>query len=414
MDSSEPKYLKRNMLAIYGTAALLAISFWIGHHVGYVKGAQQTAPSLAQGQVHNTNEPVPAFLSKDVNFDLYWQVWNVLKQHYLRTPFSDTKLFYGSLEGMVAALGDPYTVFFNPDTNKKFNQELSGKFDGIGAEIGMKNQMITVIAPLPDSPATKAGIRAGDQIIAIDGVDTSAMTVDEAVSRIRGKKDTTVTLTIVHADENTRHDFTITRAQITVHSVKEKFLPENIAMISVSEFGGDTNAEFDRAVQETLVKNPRGIILDLRNNPGGFLETAVSMAGEWITPGKVVVVQQNQERQEFVARGRARFAGIPTIVLVNGGSASASEILSGALQDYHFATLVGTQTFGKGSVQDVENFDDGSAVKYTIAEWLTPLGRSINKVGITPDVVVPVTEADITATKDPQLTKAIELLTTKK
>lgn len=399
----------KNALGLYVGAALLVLAFFAGAQIGYIRGQRAAVPA-GEGRVQNTEQTPPAYLSRDVDFGLYWRVWNVLKDRYIERPVSDTQLFYGSLEGMVDALGDPYTVFLDPETTEKFTEELSGRFDGIGAEIGKKDEILTIIAPLPDTPAERAGIVAGDRILAIDGVDTAGMTVEEAVTRIRGLRGTPVVLTIAREGQETSQDITITRAEITIHSVRSEMRDDGIAVINLYQFGEDTAAEFSQTVQELLVRNPRGIILDLRNNPGGFLDAAVDVAGEWIPAGELVVIEQNDTRSEFRSPGPARLAGIATAVLVNGGSASGAEILAGALQDYDTATLIGTQTFGKGSVQDFQMFDDGSAVKYTIAEWLTPLGRSINQQGIAPDEVVEFTEEDAVAGRDPQLERAVQIL----
>lgn len=405
----DTKVLGKRILALYIFAALLIFSFFSGAKVGYERGKSAAVPA-GEGRVINSEKTKPSFLSEDADFELYWNVWSLLKNRYVERPVSDTTLFYGSLKGMVDSLGDPYTVFFDPETNKKFSQQLSGKFEGIGAEIGMKDGALIIIAPLADSPAIRAGLEAGDFIIKIDDTDTVNMSIDEAVTRIRGPKNTVVKLNIFRKGSEKTKDFSITRSEITVKSVVYKLRDDGISVIGISEFGNDTESDFKQAIQEILVKNSKGLVIDLRNNPGGYLETAVSVAGEWIPATKIVVIEQNADRKEFVSSGPARLKGMPTVVLVNEGSASASEILAGALQDYGLAKLVGAQTFGKGSVQDLENLDDGSAVKYTIAEWLTPNGRSINKVGITPDEKVDFVKEDVEAKKDPQLDRAIQIL----
>lgn len=397
------------ILVIYVGLALLAASFFAGSYVGYHRGERAVVPQ-GQGHIINAEQKTPDFLSKDVDFGLYWRIWNLLKDRYVKRPVSDTELFYGSLRGMVGSLGDPYTVFFDPETTKLFKQELAGKFEGIGAQIGMKDDVLTIIAPLPNSPAERIGLKADDQVVKIDGTSTLGMTVDEAVSRIKGPKDTKVTLTITRTGWKDPRDFVITRAEITVKSVETKMRDDGIAVVDIFEFGDTTSADFEQAVLELIVKNPKGIILDLRNNPGGYLTAAVDTAGAWIPEGEVVVVEQNKDRTEYPSPGSAQFKGIPTVVLVNGGSASGAEILAGALQDYQYGYLIGTQTFGKGSVQDYQELPDGSAVKFTIAEWLTPLGRSINKVGIAPDEVVKFTEDEAKADQDPQMDRAVEFL----
>ncbi len=319
---------------------------------------------------------------------------------------------YGALSGMVGSLGDPYSVFFDPETTRKFNEELAGKFDGIGAEIGMKHDQIVIIAPLPDSPAQRAGLQAGDKILKIDDKDTAGMPLDIAVSNIRGKKGTSVVLKIFRTGAKEPKDFPITRDTINVRSVTWKMLPGDIGYVKMVYFNETTDALFEEAIQGILAKNPKGIIFDLRNNPGGFLEVGVDVASQWVPAGQVVVTQESQGggKEEFRARGQARFHGIATVVLVNGGSASASEIVAGALQDYSVAKLIGEKTFGKGSVQTFEPLRNGSSIKITVAHWLTPKGRQINGTGIAPDIEVKMGKDDFEGDKDPQLQKAIDAL----
>lgn len=387
----------------------MALSFFAGAQIGFIRGKRAVVPA-GSGQVLKTDEPIPEFLSKDVDFGLYWKVWNLLKENYVDRPISDTQLFYGSLKGMVSSLDDPYTVFLDPKTNEDFQTELSGKFQGIGAEIGIKDGVITIVAPLPDTPAERAGLEAGDKIIKINDESTEGMAIEAAVTRIRGPKGTSVKLNIFRKGFEKPKDFEITRDEIKIKSVRSEMRDDGIMVIDLFQFGDDTASDFENAVNDLLTKNPKGIILDLRNNPGGFLDTAVAVAGEWVSRGEIVVTEKNTEQTDFRSEGPARLADIPTVVLVNEGSASAAEIVSGALQDFKLAKLVGVKTFGKGSVQDFRPLGDGSAVKYTIAEWLTPLGRSINKQGIEPDIVVEFTEEDAKAGRDPQLDKAVELL----
>jgi len=361
------------------------------------------------GTVSNVGE-LPEHLSKDVDFNLFWKVWDLVKKNYVHQPVADTKLFYGALSGIVSSLDDPYSVFFDPDTAKKFQQELEGSFDGIGAELGIKDKQLTIIAPLPDTPAARAGLKAGDKILAIDGKDTTDMALDYAVSLIRGTKGTEVNLTVWREGWEKPQDFKIARDKIEIASVKWE-MKGDIAYIEINHFNEDTSAKFNQAVNEVITKNPKGLILDLRNNPGGFLDTAVEVAGEWIENDVVVIEQMDDgQKNEERSSGLARLQNLKTVVLINEGSASASEIVAGALQDDGKATLVGKKTFGKGSVQNLEPLEDGSAVKLTVALWLTPKGRQIDKEGIGPDTEVDLTEEDYNANRDPQLYKAIEIL----
>jgi carboxyl-terminal processing protease len=318
-------------------------------------------------------------------------------------------MFYGSIKGLAGAMNDPYTVFMTPTETKEFSNDMAGTFEGIGAEVGMRNELITIIAPLSGMPAEKAGVKAGDKIYAIDGKSTIGMTVDEAVKAIRGKKGTIVTLTLIRDKENTPRDIKIERGIIVVKSVNVTYRSDGLAVIKVSNFNDDTADLFNKAVKEILVKKPKGIILDLRNNPGGYLDTAVSMASDWIKAGPVVLEQFGDgKRNEYNALGNPRLGDYKTVVLVNGGSASASEIVAGALRDYKKATLMGEKTYGKGSVQTIQDLSDGSSIKITIATWMTPNGDFINEKGLLPQVEVKMTADDIEKNRDPQLQKAVD------
>src|SRR3989338_2355655 len=302
-------------------------------------------------------------------------------------------MFYGALKGLVESSGDPYTVFMEPKLAKEFASDLAGTFEGIGAEIGKKNDIITIVAPLSGMPAEKAGLKSGDKIFAINGRPTTGMAVDEAVSLIRGPKDTEVVLTIFREGFEKAQDFKITRQVISVKSVKTLMRDDKIFVITVANFNDDTSDLFRQAVQLAVEKNPKGIILDLRNNPGGYLETAIDVASEWVDDGVVVTEQFSPEKKdEYLNRGRARLKDFLTVVLVNQGSASASEIVACALKDYKKATIVGKKTFGKGSVQALEELQDSSSVKITVAKWLTPNDLNSNGQGIEPDI-----EVDFTA-----------------
>jgi len=342
---------------------------------------------------------------KDVNFGLYWDVWNKLQERYIGKPVADADLFYNSLEGMVAAAGDPYTVFLRPQKAERFNQDLSGSFSGIGAELGMKKDIITIIAPLPDSPAEKAGIKAGDKVLAVDGKDTYGWTLDEAVNKIRGKKGTAVNLLIFSNEGTGPKEVEIIRDVIKVKSVKWE-MKDKVAYIQISSFNEDTAELFDQAIRDLVIKNPKAFVLDLRNNPGGFLDTAVRVASEWIDKGNILTEKfSDGTEQMYVSNGKHRLGNFKTYVLVNQGSASASEIVAGALQDYGKAVIVGEKTFGKGSVQDYEQLPDGSGLKITVAEWLTPKGRHINNNGVEPDTKL----APVMATSTAQIVEQEEV-----
>lgn len=350
-------------------------------------------------------------ISPDFDNELFWQVWSAVKENYVKQPVDDKDLFYGSLKGLVMGLDDPYSIFLEPELAEKFLEDMSGSFEGVGMEIGIKEGRLTIIAPLPDTPAFRAGLRSGDKIFAIDGKDTSGMGLDEAVHLIRGPKGTTVTLTIWHEGETKTKNVDVVRDVIDIKTVSWELKGNKIAYLKVSHFSEDTWKDFKNTARVVVRANPNGLILDLRNNPGGYLDTAVNMAGYWIDR-EIVVFSKTAEgkEKEYRAQGWADLKHIPTIVLVNQGSASASEILAGALQDYNQATILGEKTFGKGSVQELETLSDNSALKLTVAYWYTPLGRSINEEGIIPDIEVEHTEDDYLHDRDPQLDRALLIL----
>ncbi|MDP2708661.1 MAG: S41 family peptidase [bacterium] len=414
----KPKRLKITGVVLIGLF-LLSVSFGGGMILAqkneFIKAASLKEAEYA-GQIYNKYAVAPVNkLTADVDFNLFWKVWDLLKDEYVdQSKLDDKKMFYGALKGMVESVGDPYTVFMEPKVAKEFSDDLAGTFEGIGAEIGMKNDIITIVAPLYDMPAEKAGLKAGDKIYAIDGTTTAGMTIDEAVSNIRGPKATEVTLSIVREEFDQPKDFKITRGVILVKSVRTVMRDDDIFVITITNFNDDTAGLFKQAAREAVEKNPQGIILDLRNNPGGYLETAIDVASLWIDQGVVVTEQFSPDKKnEYLRRGRSLLKDFPTVVLVNQGSASASEIVSGALKDYGRATIVGMQTFGKGSVQTLEDLQDGSSVKITVAKWLTPNGDNINEQGIAPDVEIDFTLDDYNNGQDPQMDKAVEVLSKK-
>lgn len=351
----------------------------------------------------------------NIDFDLFWDVWQALKNKYYHADaINDQDLYYGSIRGMVGALRDPYTVFFNPEEAAQFNQEMEGKFEGIGAEIGIKEDILTVIAPLPGTPAELAGLRPGDHVLAIDDFDTYNISVEEAVRRIRGPRGSKVILKILHRDLKIAEDISITRDEIIIPTISSEMKGQNkdIAYLRIYSFIDNTASDFKKSIGFLLKQKPKGLILDLRSNPGGYLDSAVKIAGFWIKDGSIVVLERfaDDKEQVYKSSGPAVLENLKTIVLVNQGSASASEILAGALRDYDYAVIIGEQTFGKGSVQDYSPMQGGSALKITIAEWLTPKGTNINKEGIGPDITVEMTADDYNQDLDPQLEKAVGLL----
>jgi len=349
----------------------------------------------------------------DVDFSLFWDAWRLIQSDYLKASQLDRqKMVYGAIRGLVNSLGDPHSVFFEPEDAKKFTEDVSGSFSGIGIEIGMKKQVLTVIAPLEDTPAWQVGLKAGDQILKIDGKDTFDLTVEEAVKMIRGVKGSEVVLTILRKDFEKPKDFKIVRDVIVVPAVKLSFLDNDIAHLKLLNFNENASYDFYRAALEILMKKSPAMILDLRNNPGGYLEISVDIAGWFLERGEVVVREniKNEKETVFRAAGNQALVDMPLIILTNEGSASAAEILAGALRDDRHIKLVGDKTFGKGSVQEVQKLYDDAMIKLTIAEWLTPSGVSINENGLEPDYKVEITEADYENKKDPQLEKALEII----
>lgn len=346
-----------------------------------------------------------------VDFNEFWDVWSSIKERYVHQPVDEQEMFYGAMAGLVASLKDPHSVFLNPETNKVFQGELAGKFEGIGAELSLKKGRLVVVSPLVGSPAEAAGLKTGDVIVTVDEQDVGGLTLDEAVAKIRGPKGTKVTLGILRGAATKPSSYAITRDTITVQSVQLKWVKspagKKLAWLKITSFNGDTAARFEEAVTQISKERPAGLVLDLRGNPGGLLEGAVSILGEW-APNQTVVSERYADGTKYdsTASGPGRLADLKTVVLMDGGSASAAEITAGALKDLGLAELVGTQTFGKGSVQDVIPLKDGSSLKLTIAEWLTPKGVHIDQDGITPDYAVERTDSDYDNDRDPQLDAA--------
>lgn len=376
--------------------------------------------------------PVKILLNKDlgqpdyVDFSLFWDSWNSLHNKYVDQNALDTqKLLYGAIQGMVDSVGDPYTVFFEPPQSKKFQEEISGSFGGIGIEIGKREGTLTIIAPIKDTPAYKAGLQAGDKIVKIDGKTTADLSIEEAVNLIRGKRGTPVILTVTSNGANAR-EVKIIRDTIKIPTVEWQMLESNgkkVAYLQLFTFNQNVDSEFKKAAQEILNSEAERLIIDLRNNPGGLLDSAVNIAGWFLDKDQIVTVEAfgNGSKNEFKSSGNGSLEIYSTAIIINGGSASASEILAGALRDNKGIKLVGEKTFGKGSVQELQKFKDGSSLKITIAKWLTPSGTSISDKGIEPDIKLLLPKEEIEKEKldfklgepgkDPQLDKAIDLLT---
>lgn len=334
------------------------------------------------------------------------EVYSLLKTKF-DGSIDQAKLTDGAIQGMVASLGDPYTTFLTADESKSLQDELSGQLSGIGAEIGIKNNHLTVIAPVDGSPALAAGLKPGDVIAEIDGVDSSGYTLDEAVAKIRGPKGTTVKLMIIRGSDSP-HELTITRDLITVKSVKWSMKQPGVGYIAISQFASDTSDLMNQAANELKAQGAKAIVLDLRSDPGGYLDAAVSVSSQFVNHGLIVEERSdNGTKTPYRATGGGKLVGLPVVVLVDGGSASAAEITAGALHDDDGALLVGETTFGKGSVQEIQPLGNES-LKVTVAHWYTPKGVNISKTGIKPDIEIKNNTDDFNAGRDPQLDRALQ------
>ncbi len=371
------------------------ISFEVGFNYGEKEGLRKITPD------------------QDLDLSLFWEAYHVLEDKYAHSQNFDAKeMVYGAIKGMVESLGDPYTVFFDPDEAKVFEEDVKGVFEGIGAEIGIRDDHLTIIAPLENTPAQKAGLLAGDKILKIDDTSTLNLSVDRAVQLIRGAKGTEVILTISREDWDQVKEITIKRGVIEIPSLRWEIKEENIAYIKLYQFS--ENAEWDfREVALDIINSPtEKIILDLRNNPGGYLEVAQYISGWFLEKGQIVAIEDfgsNQEQKIYKSKGPSDLEPYPIVVLINQGSASGSEILAAALRDNRGIKLIGEKSFGKGTVQELKSLQEGS-LKITIANWLTPNGEIITNKGLEPDVEVELTEDDFNQGKDPQLDKAVEIL----
>lgn len=387
---------------------LISLIIVIGiYYVGYAVGHKNLVwENNYQPKVLGVSTDKP----KDIDFSLFWDAWDILKGKYIGV-LDTQKMVYGAISGLVESSGDPYTMFMDPDDAKRFSEDLQGSFDGIGAELENKNGLLVVVAPLQDSPAEKVGLKANDIILKIDGEDVEKMTFPSAIAKIRGEKGTKVKLGILRPENRKELELEVTRNTIVVKSVKWEEKQGNL-YIKISQFGDDTTDLMKQAAQYSIDKNYPGIILDLRNNPGGYLESAIDISSLFLDNEKTVVTEQNKqgEKKIFKTTLTPILKNKKLAILVNNGSASASEILSGAMQDDNRATLVGEKTFGKGSVQSLEKLKDGSEIKVTIAKWLTPTGKAIDGEGIKPDIEVKLTDDDLKNNRDPQLDKALELI----
>lgn len=401
---------RRSFVSVFFLTFAVVLAYVIGVERGRSgsSGVSGMLPSSPLFSADDSNRP-------DMN--TFWKTWDLLHERFVdREALDETKLFYGAIDGMLSATDDPYTTFFDPEENKSFEEDLSGSFEGIGAEIGMKNKILTVVAPLEDAPAERAGLRAGDTIIKINDESTESMNVDVAVKKMRGKKGTEVKLSIFREGEKETRDIVIRRDTIIVKSVKFDWKENDVALLKINQFGDETVTEVKGVVESFQSRVPKGLIIDLRNNPGGRLDATVDIGSFFLSKGETVTIEEdgkgNRETlRTYEVKNGAFLRSVPTVVLINEGSASASEILAAALRENRGdVTLVGKKSFGKGSVQELVGVTRETSLKVTVARWLTPSGKQINKEGIVPDVEVELTDEDYESDRDPQLDRAIEIL----
>jgi len=400
----------RKHAALLALGAIIAVGSF---NLGFNSGEKNLSTAVVD--IENLNKNRPA----NVDFAPFWKAWNLINEKYVPASTTsetvgDQEKVWGAIKGLTSSLGDPYTVFFPPVESELFESDIRGNFEGVGMEVVAKDGAITVIAPLKDSPAAKAGIMAGDRIIKIDSQETGNLSTEDAVGIIRGPKGTRVTLTIFRNGEREPFDIKVTRDVIGIPTIDTKELPGGIFVIELYSFSAQSPNLFRTALREFILSNNDKLILDLRGNPGGYLEAAIDMAS-WFLPSSRVVVREDfgQSRGEKVYRSKGYdifSEDLKFVILIDKGSASASEILAGALAEHGRAILVGDRTFGKGSVQELVNITSETSLKVTIARWLTPNGLSISQDGIEPKFIVKYSPTDREAGRDPQLEKAIEIL----
>lgn len=398
------------------------LSFLLGWNLSQQSVVSEKSPSektSAEQEIKRDPSPsqVGNFLyrqkkEKEVDLGIFWETWNQMEANFLETEAFDIQSqVYGAVRGLVDSLGDPYTNFMDPDEYHEFNESMSGEFEGIGAEIGYKGDNVVIVAPLKGAPAEKAGLLPGDIIFRIDGESAQGMSIQDAVMQIRGPKGEKVDLTILREGENEPLEISIVRDNIILDSVEWR-IEDQIAIIEISQFGNDVLKEFQKALSEIVLENPKGMVIDLRNNGGGLLDACVEIASEFLDREIIVRTEGRRfiDTGELMAGSGGTFLDIPLVVLINEGSASASEIFAGAMQDHGRALIIGEQSFGKGSVQHVIPLSDGSSLKVTVAKWLTPEGKSINEEGIHPDIAVEMNAQHFENEEDPILDKALEVI----
>jgi len=399
------KFFKKSRIS---AVILLIAGFFI---LGIFIGSHNQPEINKVTNISNKNTPT----NIKADFTSFWKVWNTINEKYPQTDkTTNQERINGAIVGLVESLNDPYSVYYNPEDTKIFEDEIAGSFSGIGMEVGIKEKTLTVIAPLKDTPAYKANIKPGDKILKIDQIITSDISIEKAVEIIRGEKDTTVTLTIFREGEKESRDIKIVRDIINVPTLDTELTKDNIFIIKLYSFSANSADLFRDALKEFSLTKTDKLVLDLRGNPGGYLEAAVDMASWFLPQGKTVLIEDygnNTKQKIYRSQGYDAFTDkLKFVILIDGGSASASEIIAGAMQDHGRAKLIGTKSYGKGSVQEVIDITPDTILKITVAKWLTPNGISISQKGLTPDFNVEFTQEDYDLGKDPQMEKAVELL----
>lgn len=410
--------MKKSTWLILGLLAgliLLAGSFTAGAMVATTVDLAGDLPVFSNSSNSTTSQQISEGeeTSLETLFEPFWESWDIIHNYYIDQPVDDTELMRGAIRGMLDSLGDQHTSYMDPDQYLQANIPIDGQYEGIGAWVDTSAEYLTIISPMPGSPAEEAGLLPGDEVIKIDGEDMTGIDGSLVIRKVLGPAGSTVVLSIRREGEVDLFDVTIIRAEITVPSVDSRMLEDQIGYVQIITFGADTQGELQEHLQEILDQNPVGLIVDLRNNGGGYLQTAVEVASEFISEGVILYEDYgpDEEIQKYEALDGGLATDIPLVLLVNGGSASASEIVAGAIQDLDRAPLVGTTTFGKGSVQNwIALNNEQGAVRVTIARWLTPAERQIHEIGLAPDIEIEITEQDILDELDPQLDKAIEVL----
>lgn len=400
------------------TVGLFASGFAVGH-VTAGSGSQLSALPLISGKTNTTVTPPPDSgtpVDLQAKFAPFWEAWELVHKNYYSQPVDDQALVYGAIKGMIQSLGDKHSGYMTPAESKINSTSLSGELEGIGATVEISGKYLKIISPIPNSPAEKAGILPGDTVTKVNGEDIAGQDLFTIIGKVRGPAGTKVKLLIVRDGESAPLEFEVTRARVIITSVESKMLPNDIAYVKVNEFGAKTSGELQIQLKTLMTQKPKGIILDLRNNGGGYVNTAVDVASHFISRGKVLLIERygDGREQKVLTQGGGLATDIPMVVLINQGSASASEVVTGAIQDYKRGTIIGETSYGKGTGQiGYELSNDQGEARITIFRWLTPNGTWVHEKGITPDIEVKLTKADRDAKLDPQLDAALKALSGK-